>query len=49
MDGKVKQRREQPAADPFVNPNGCRAYAKGAAARLDARIAEERKSKPASR
>ena len=49
MDGKVKKRREQPGADPFVDPNGCRAYAKGAAARLDARIAEERRSKPASR
>jgi metallo-beta-lactamase class B len=41
MDEKVKKRREQPSTDPFVNPNGCKAYAKGAAARLDARIAEE--------
>jgi metallo-beta-lactamase class B len=49
MDGKVKKRQVQASPDPFVNPNGCRAYAKGAAARLDARIAEERKSKPASR
>ena len=31
--------------DPFVSPNGCRVYAKGAAARLDARIAEEGKKK----
>jgi metallo-beta-lactamase class B len=41
MDEKVKKRREQPSTDPFVNPNGCKAYAKGAAARLDARVAEE--------
>ena len=45
MDGKVKKRRRQPTPDPFVTPNGCRAYAKGAAARLDARIAEETKKK----
>ena len=50
MDGKVKERRERRSRDPFVNPNGCRAYAKGAAARLDARIAEETKKKvPAAR
>jgi metallo-beta-lactamase class B len=49
MDAKVKKRQAQPSPDPFVNPNGCRAYAKGAATRLDARIAEERKSKPSSR
>jgi metallo-beta-lactamase class B len=50
MDEKVKKRLERPAADPFVTPNGCRAYAKGAAARLDARIAEETKKKsPAPR
>ena len=45
MHEKVKQRQERPAADPFLRPNGCRAYAKGAAARLDARIAEEAKKK----
>ena len=45
MDGKVKKRRQQPSPDPFVTPNGCKAYAKGAAARLDARIAEEAKKK----
>ena len=41
MDEKVKKRREQASPDPLVNPNGCKAYAKGAASRLDARIAEE--------
>jgi metallo-beta-lactamase class B len=46
MDGKVKKRRLQPSTDPFVTPNGCRAYATGAAARLDARIAEEAQKKP---
>ena len=45
MDAKVKKRREQAKPDPFVNPNGCRAYAKVAAGRLDARIAEENKKK----
>ena len=48
MDAKVKKRREQPSPDPFVNPNGCRAYAKGAAARLEARIAEEARNKEAA-
>ena len=45
MDAKVKKRREQAKPDPLVNPNGCRAYAEGAAARLDARIAEENKKR----
>ena len=45
MDEKVRQRRKQPSPDPFVTPNGCRAYAKGAAARLETRIAEEAKKK----
>jgi metallo-beta-lactamase class B len=48
MDGKVKKRREHAKPDPFVNPNGCRAYAKGAAARLDARVAEEARKKAAA-
>ena len=46
MDAKIKQRSEKATPDPFVTPNGCRAYAKGAAARLDARIAEEGKGTP---
>lgn len=45
MDGKVQTRRDKPSPDPFVNPNGCRAYARAAASGLDARIAEEGKSK----
>jgi metallo-beta-lactamase class B len=45
LDGKVKRRRERPAADPFVNPDGCRVYAAGARTRFDSRIAEEGKSK----
>ena len=50
LDGKVKLRKSGAAGDPFVNPNGCRAYAKGAAARLEARIAEEATAKsPAAR
>jgi metallo-beta-lactamase class B len=50
LDAKVKRRLERPTPDPFVNPNGCRAYAAGASSRLDARVAEEGKGKaPASR
>ena len=45
MDGKVKKRQQQPSPDPFVTPNGCRVYARGAAARLDERVAEEAKKK----
>lgn len=50
MDDKVRRRRQQPSPDPFVTPDGCRAYATGAAARLETRIAEEAKKKdPAPR
>jgi metallo-beta-lactamase class B len=50
LDAKVKLRKKGGSGDPFVNPNGCRAYAKGAAARLDARIAAEAQGKaPAPR
>ena len=49
LDASVKRRLERPAADPFVDPAGCKAYANGAAARLDARIAEEAKSKAPTR
>ena len=48
MDAKVKGRRERPARDPFVTPDGCRAYANAARARFDARLAEEGKSKAPS-
>jgi metallo-beta-lactamase class B len=45
LDAKVKRRLERPTPDPFVNPNGCRAYAAGAGSRLDARVDEEGKAK----
>jgi metallo-beta-lactamase class B len=36
-----------PSFDAFLNRNACKAYAKGASARLDARIAEEAKARAA--
>ena len=45
LAGKLKRREEKPAPDPFVNSNGCRAYADAASKRLDARIAEEATSR----
>ena len=45
LAGKLKRRQEKPARDPFVTPNGCRAYADAASKRLDARIAEEAKTR----
>ena len=45
MAAKVKQRGASQAADPFVAPDGCRAYAAGAGTRLDARIAQEQKAR----
>ncbi len=44
VDGKLKQRAARTGTDPFVDPGGCRAYAAEATKRLDARVAEERKS-----
>jgi metallo-beta-lactamase class B len=41
LDGKLKGRASNPAADPFFDANGCRAYAAGLAKRLESRIAEE--------
>jgi metallo-beta-lactamase class B len=42
LDGKLAKRaQEAAAADPFIDANGCRAYAADAAKRLDARLAEE--------
>ena len=46
MDDKVARRQEKPARDPFLTPQGCKAYAHGASKRLDARIADETKSLP---
>jgi metallo-beta-lactamase class B len=45
LAGKLKRRQQNPARDPFVTPNGCRAYADAASKRLDVRIAEEAKSR----
>ena len=44
MDGKLNERATKPAADPFVDPDGCRTYAAEATKRLDARVAEEKKA-----
>jgi metallo-beta-lactamase class B len=44
MDGKLKERATKPAKDPFVDPDGCRTYAAEATKRLDARVAEEKKT-----
>jgi metallo-beta-lactamase class B len=41
IDGKSKKRAAGAAADPFIDPEGCRAYAAGAAKRLETRIAQE--------
>lgn len=41
LDGKLKRRAANPAADPFLDANGCRTYAAGISKRLEARIAEE--------
>ena len=43
LDAKQQRREQQKEADAFVDPRSCRAYAAGAAKRLDARIAEEKK------
>ncbi len=43
MDDKLRRRREQAGADPFIDPGACRAYARDAEGRLDQRIAEEDK------
>jgi metallo-beta-lactamase class B len=48
LAGKLKRRQENPARDPFVGPDGCRAYADAASKRLDARIAEEAKTRGAA-
>ena len=49
MDSKLALRRDA-QRDPFLDPNGCRAYAAGASSRLDERIAEEEMKKgPAPR
>jgi metallo-beta-lactamase class B len=48
MEEKLKRRHEEPAADPFVDPGACRAYAADATRRLDARVADEAKASASS-
>lgn len=43
LDGKLKRRTEQPATNPFIDAQACRAYADSVTKRLDTRIAEETK------
>lgn len=42
MAGKLKRRAAGAAANPFIDPQGCRAYADDAAQRLDRRVTEEK-------
>jgi metallo-beta-lactamase class B len=44
MAGKLRRLQEQPASEAFVDSAGCRAYADGAAKRLEQRLAEEGKA-----
>ena len=43
---KLARRAKGPATDPFIDPQGCRAYAADAARRLDRRVAEEQPKRP---
>jgi metallo-beta-lactamase class B len=43
IDGKLQRRAATPAVDPFIDPEGCRAYAAGARKTLEARVAAESK------
>jgi len=43
LAGKLKLRAAKPAADPLIDPQGCRALAATAAKQLDLRVAEEQK------
>ncbi|MFA5897501.1 MAG: subclass B3 metallo-beta-lactamase [Hyphomicrobium sp.] len=42
LDGKLKLRAGNPATDPLIDPQGCRALAATASKQLDARVAEEK-------
>lgn len=42
IDGKLARRATGASADPFIDPDGCKAYAAAARARLEARLADER-------
>ncbi len=43
LDAKFARYKAQPGVNPFIDANGCRAYAAAARKRLDARVAEEQK------
>jgi metallo-beta-lactamase class B len=43
IDGKLERRAATPAVDPFIDPEGCRAYAASARKTLEARVAAESK------
>ena len=45
LAGKLKLRAAKPAADPLIDPQGCRRLAATAAKQLDARVAEEQQQK----
>ncbi|MEP7042271.1 MAG: subclass B3 metallo-beta-lactamase [Dokdonella sp.] len=45
VDKKLQQLAAKPAANPFIDPQACRAYADSAEKLLDARIAEEKSGK----
>lgn len=45
LDGKLSKRKGSAMADPFIDPNGCRAFAEAATKRLEARLQDEVKKK----
>jgi metallo-beta-lactamase class B len=45
IDGKLARRAKGERPDPFIEAGGCRAYAAAARTRLEARLAEERRSR----
>jgi metallo-beta-lactamase class B len=49
VDDKLARRQARPATDPFIDPQGCQAYARDAGQRLDRRMAEEKKTGGAGR
>jgi metallo-beta-lactamase class B len=46
VDEKLKALAAKPASNPFIDATACRTYAAGYEKALDARIAQEKKSKP---
>lgn len=47
ISGKLARRAQHLAIDPFLDPQGCRAYAQNAARKLEQRVAKESASSPA--